>query len=267
MGPVGSAWATFLARALALALLVRVLWRGRNGVSIRGRAGWLPDLRVAADVLRIGVPAALEQLVGSAAFLTLTVIVARLGTETLAAHRIGITALSFSFLPGIGFAIAATTLVGQSVGAHRIEEGAAAARIAAWWAVLWMGLIGLILFVFATPTMDYFSDDPGVIHIGASALRAIALAQPIWAVGIVMSGAIRGTGNTRYPLLIGSLGMWASVLLAYVILETFGGGLAGAWITFCFTSPITSTLTWLRFKRTVKERRVLEAAGPAPAPA
>src|SRR5215212_3287948 len=71
LGPVGSAWATFLARSFALALLLAVLWRGRNGVTISGRGSWLPDFGVARQVLSIGVPAALEQVLIAAGFVTL----------------------------------------------------------------------------------------------------------------------------------------------------------------------------------------------------
>src|SRR6266508_5358206 len=124
LGAVGSAWATFLARALALALLLAALWRGRGGVTIRGWGGWRPNVQVVTSVLKIGVPAAIEQVLISAAFVTLAIVVARLGTATLAAHQIAFVALSFSFLPGIGFGVAATTLVGQSIGARRMDEGA-----------------------------------------------------------------------------------------------------------------------------------------------
>ena len=129
LGPVGSAWATFLARGLALALLLVALWRGKGGVTISG-GSWRPDFGVARQVLRIGIPAALEQVLATSAFLALALVVARLGTDVLAAQRITFNALSLSFLPGIGFGIAATALVGQSVGARRIAEGAAAARVA-----------------------------------------------------------------------------------------------------------------------------------------
>jgi Na+-driven multidrug efflux pump len=131
LGPVGSAWASFVARLLALLLLVRALWKGRNGVSIAiSRQGWWPDWSVARQVLRLGVPASIEQLLMASAFLVLTILVARLGTGTLAAQRISMSALSFSFLPSIGFGIAATALVGQSIGARRPALGAAMARIA-----------------------------------------------------------------------------------------------------------------------------------------
>ena len=253
LGAVGSAWATFAARTLALVLLLIVLWRGRNGVRIGGGGNWRPDWSVVRQVLSLGVPASLEQLINATAFLFLTVLVARLGTDTLAAQRISMTALSFSFLPGFGFGTAATTLVGQSVGARRVRVGAAAARIATAAAVLWMSAIGLVAFVLARPIMAQFTSDPDVIRIGAEGLRVVALSQPFWAVGIVLSGALRGAGDTRYPLLIGTSGIWVAVGLVWVFLTYFHGGLGMVWAAFLVTSPITAFLTWRRFSHRLRE--------------
>jgi putative MATE family efflux protein len=252
LGAVGSAWATFIARAIALALLVGALWQGRNGVSICGSFSWRPQLNVARRILGIGVPAAMEQVLVSAAFFVLTILVAGLGTATLAAHRIAFTALSFSFLPGIGFGIAATALVGQSVGARRLSEGGQAARIATIWAVVWMGLIGLILLFAAEPIMRLFTNDPAVVAAGAAGLRVVALAQPFWAVIFVQAGAMRGTGNTRFPLIVTGGGVWVSVLLAYTLVVTLGGGLIAVWAAFLVIAPVIATLHWRQFRATVR---------------
>lgn len=248
MGAVGSAWATFMARAVALGLLLRALWIGRNGVSIAGPGNWRPDWKAARHVLALGVPAAVEQIVMSLAFLVLTILVAHLGTDTLAAQRISMSALSFSFLPGIGFGIAATALVGQSIGARRPRDGAGVARIATIWALIWMSAIGVVVLIFATPIMRLFTPDEEVIRIGAAGLRVVALTQPAWAIGMVQSGALRGTGDTRFPLVMSALGTWSAVLLAWLLLRFIGGGLPALWGAFLITSPITSYLTWRRFR-------------------
>ncbi|MDQ5853853.1 MAG: MATE family efflux transporter, partial [Chloroflexota bacterium] len=253
LGAVGSAWATFLARALALVLLLGALWKGRNGVSIAGRAGWRPDWSVARRVLNLGVPASVEQMLTSTGFLVLTIMVAHLGTDSLAAQRISMSALSFSFLPGIGFAIAATALVGQSIGACRPREGAAAAKVATTWAMVWMGTIGVLLLVGAEVIMRLFTADPNVVRIGAAALRVVALTQPLLGLGMVQSGALRGTGDTRFPLLIGGLSMWCTVALAWLLLRFVGGGLTLVWVAFLLTSPLVPVLSWRRFRRRVSD--------------
>lgn len=257
LGAVGSAWATFIARAVALLLMLYTLWKGRAGITIAGRWGWRPDWSVAREVFKLGVPASIEQLLMASAFLVLTIQVARQGTNTFAAMRISISALSLSFLPGFGFGMAATTLVGQSVGAQRPRLGADAARVATKWAVVWMSTMGALIFVFAVPIMHLFTSLPEVIRIGAGGLRIVALTQPFWAVGMVQSGALRGTGDTRTPLLISALGMWTTVLLVWLGLRFLGGGLVTVWGAFLLTSPVTGSISWRRFHRRVRE---LEAA-------
>jgi putative MATE family efflux protein len=253
LGAVGSAWAAFLSRSIALLLLLRVLWVGRNGISIAGSAGWRPNWRVARQVLDLGIPTSLEQLLFSAGLLVLTILVAQLGTETLAAQRIAISALSFSFLPSIAFGLAATALVGQSIGARQPGVGAGVAHIATRWALIWMSAIGSLILIFAPAIMRLFSSDPAVIGIGAGGLRVMALTQPFWAINMVRSGALRGTGDTRFPLIISALGIWSVVLLVWATLSLIGGGLPAVWAAFLVISPIQAVLTWRRFRRRMRD--------------
>ena len=260
LGAVGSAWGSFLARLLALGLMLVALWRGRDGVSIRGISGWRPDLTVARQILKLGIPAAIEQILTSAAFFTLVIIVARLGTVTLAAHQITFTALSASFLPGFGFAIATTTLVGQSIGARRIAEGDAATKVAVLWAVGWMTVIATLLFIFAEGALGLFTNDAQVIATGAAAMRVVALGQPFWAILFVFPGALRGAGNTRFPLVAGSGSIWLTVGIAAILLH-FGGGLPSVWAAFLATSPFVAALYWWRWRRLVREIELREREG------
>lgn len=253
LGAVGSAWGTFLSRLLAAILLLIVMWRGRQGVSISGRSNWLPDFSVASSVMRIGVPAALEQLLISAAFTTMTAIVASLGTAALASHRIAFNVLSLSFLPGFGFAIAATALVGQSFGAREPEEGAEAAAIATRWAAAWMAAMGVISYLLAEPIMALFSQDEAVLRDGVNAIQIVALAQPFWAVLFVQSGALRGMGNTNFPLRVNSASLWATMAIAWLAVNHFNGQIAHVWGVFLLTSPINAFILWKRFRRAVAE--------------
>ena len=252
LGAVGSAWATFAARALAAVLLLIVLWRGSRGISLRGNS-WQPSRPVARQMMGIGLPASLEQVLSSAAFFVLTLVVARLGTTILAAQQIAFTALSTSFLPGIGFSIAATTLVGQSVGARHIADGAAAARISLTWAVIWMSTAGALLLIFAKPVIAIFTQDQAVIEAGADGLRVIAFMQPLWAIGMVLSGALRGTSDTRFPMVVGSSGMWLSVGLAALLANQGAHNLGLIWAAFIVVAPFTSLLYWRRLKRRFRD--------------
>ena len=251
LGPVGSAWATFIARTIALAILVSVLWRGRGGISIRGRGEWRPNPDLARQVLDIGVPAALEQILVTGAFFAITIIVGQLGTTVLAANRIAVNALSLAFLPGFGFSIAATALVGQSIGARNIEDGAAATRIAARWATIWMTAFGALLFALAPQVIGLFSNDPAVLTAGVDAMRAMALSMPGLAILFVNSGGVRGTGNTRIPLVIFGGGLWVTAGVIALAVRAIGGGLITVWGVFSISTPIMAWLMWRQFRGVV----------------
>ncbi len=253
LGAVGSAWATFIGRLVALVILLAVLWRGKNGICIRGAGEWKPHAGVARQVLGIGVPAALEQILVAGAFFVLTIVVGRLGTDMLAANRIAINALSLAFLPGFGFAIAATALVGQSVGARRIDDGAAATRIAMEWALIWMTGFAVVLFFFAPQIMRLFTDDTSVIDAGALALRVQAFSMPALAILFVQAGGLRGAGNTRAPLVIFGGGLWVIVLIAALLVNVMSGSLALVWSVFVALTPVLAWLMWRRFRGTVRE--------------
>jgi multidrug resistance protein, MATE family len=251
LGAVGSAWGTFLSRLVGFAILFVVMWRGVRGVSIRGMQGWLPELSTARQILKIGIPAASEQMLNSVAFLTMSIVVAQLGTAALAAHRIALNAMSISFLPGFGFGMAATALVGQSIGARRYAEGHAVGNIATTWALIWMSILGMTFFFFAETIIGFFTSDPTVIALGASGLRPVALAQPFWAILFVQSGALRGTGDTRYPLRVNSSGIWLSVLIGAFAVHFLGFGLGAVWGSFLFAAPISAILMWRKFRHTM----------------
>ncbi|MCS7056494.1 MAG: MATE family efflux transporter [Thermoflexales bacterium] len=255
LGAVGSAWASFIARAVALAMLLIVLWRGRNGIRIGGAGAWRPNRAAARDVLSIGVPAALEQILASGAFFVLTVVVGQLGTAALAANRIAVNALALAFLPGFGFAIAATALVGQSVGARNIRVGEAATRIAAEWALIWMSGFGLILFIFAPQVLRTFTADPAVVEAGIDALRVMAFSMPPLAILFVAAGGLRGMGNTRVPLIIFGGGLWTITGLAALAVNTIGGGLVTVWSAFVIGTPVMAWLMVRSFRSAAREFR------------
>jgi multidrug resistance protein, MATE family len=248
LGVAGSAWGTFISRLLGAALLLWLLWRGVNGLSVAGRGGWRPRPAVARGILAIGLPAAVEEVIIITALAALTPIVAALGTVTLAAHRVVINVLSLSFLPGIGFSVATTALVGQSVGAGRMDEARAATTIALRWALIWTGALAAIFLLFARQLVGMFTSDPQMIAIGALSVQVVALTQPMWAGTFVYAGALRGTGDTRTPLLISGTAMWVIVALAFVG-RLVWNDLAAVWLAFVPVGLVEVFLlrrAWLR---------------------
>ncbi len=251
LGVAGSAFGAAIARTVGAALMLLMMFGGKKAISLRGRTDWRPSIAVGRDLMRLGVPSAIEQMLMSGGFTTMMAVVAAIGTAALAAQQIGFTALSLAFLPGFGFAIAATALVGQSFGANDPAAAQTAQRIALRWAVLWMTAGGLIYFVLAPQAMALFTSDPEVIDQGVQALRALSFALPVWAVSFVCAGALRGSGDTRSPMITSATGIWLSVLLAWLGVRHFGAELGYVWGTFVITSPLTALANWLLFRRRI----------------
>jgi putative MATE family efflux protein len=253
LGVAGSAFGAASGRAAGAAFMLLMMAGGRRAVSLRGRWGWAPRFGVARQLLTLGVPAAVEQVLSAGAFMTLVGVVALIGTSALAAQQITFTALSLAFLPAFGFSIAATALVGQSIGARVPADARVAWGIALRWAMVWMGTGGVLVFFFAERIIGVFTGDAEVAASGAAALRALSLALPFWAVWFVSSGGLRGSGDTRTPLIVGASTMWFSVLLAWIAVTRFGGGLGTVWSAFVLTTAPASLLMLWIFRRRVRE--------------
>lgn len=269
LGVAGSAVGAVSGRAVGAAFMLLAMVRGRKAISVCGSAGWRPQVATARQLLKLGVPAALEQVLSVGAFTALMGVVALIGTAALAAEQVTFTALSLAFLPAFGFSMAATALVGQSIGARLPADGRKAAGIAMRFAILWMGTGGVFAFLFGHRIVSTFTGDPAVIADGVVALRALSLALPFWAIWFVAGGGLRGSGDTRTPLVIGPATMWLSVLLAYVAVRWFGGGLGAVWFSFVLTTSPASVLMWRAFRRRIADyeqgRRDWPTVGAAPA--
>jgi multidrug resistance protein, MATE family len=253
LGVAGSAIGAASGRGIGAAYMLIAMARGGKAISLRGSWGWRPSFETARQLLTLGVPAAAEQVLTAGAFTTLIAVVALIGTSALAAQQIAFTALSIAFLPAFGFSIAATALVGQSIGARTPSDANRAWAIALRWALVWMGIGGVLVFIFSERVMGIFSADPMVISSGVAALRALSLALPFWALWFVSGGGMRGSGDTRTPLIIGASTMWLSVLIAWVAVRWFGGGLGSVWLAFVATTSPASVLMGLAFRRRIRE--------------
>jgi Na+-driven multidrug efflux pump len=206
-----------------------------------------PDALPLRRILNIGLPAGAEQLMMRLGMITYATTVAALGTAAFAAHQIALQAESLSYMPGFGFAVAATTLVGQGLGAG--DPGRAKADTYQAWrlALVLMSFMGLIFFFFPEQIMSIFIDDPVVIRLGVWPLRLVAFSQPMLATMMVFAGALRGAGDTRATLGITAAGLWlARVPLAFLLTPTLG--LVGAWIAMGVDLNLRGLGMFLRFR-------------------
>ena len=229
VGPIGAAYAVVTNSAVICALSLFLLWEGRADLTIRGGA-WGLDAALIRSIFSISLPSAAESALFSVGILALSGFAFRLGTESSAAHQIVNQVESFSFLPCIGFSGAASALVGQALGMgdpqRAFRSGWAAVRMA----FLWSTIAGVVFMVVPQFLLGVFTNDQHVIDAGVGALAIIGVGQPAQAVIFTLGGALRGAGDTRFPL-VATVVNWFFVRLplAYVLAFPLGLGLAGVW--------------------------------------
>jgi putative MATE family efflux protein len=235
-------------------VVLAILARGRSGLRLDG-PGLRPVWATIRRILRISMPAAGESLSGMICQLWFLSLINRLGPVATAAHGVAIRCEALGFLTVTAFAVAASTLTGQYLGAHRPDLARRAARTAWGLGVLVLSAIGLLLYTQAEPMFAFFlgGQKPLVAAEGVPVLRVVAFALPSLATINVLSGALRGAGDTRWP--------WLFVLLGYLLVrlpltywlttpEAYGGlgwGLFGAWIAMFADLSVRAGLVMARF--------------------
>jgi Na+-driven multidrug efflux pump len=232
--------------------MLRALWKGKTPVSIHGTAGWRPHRRFGADLFRLGIPAAIESVLIEGGFTALVAIVATIGTEALTAQQISFTAMNLGFLPAVGFSVTATALVGQSVGARSVDDAVKAMSIARRLALFWMFGGALLYASVPRQIVDFFSDDEKVLDYGVRGLTTIGISLPLWALWMVSAGALRGSGDTRGPMIRGVTTVWTAVALAWIGVRFFDLGISWVWATFIITAPISAIGNAIAFKRRMR---------------
>jgi MATE family multidrug resistance protein len=248
LGVVGSALGAATGRFVGGILVIILLIRGRAGIRLR-LAGLRPDWDLIRRILHVGLPTGMEQILFRTGHMVYARMLAELGTIAYAANQVAINALSISFMPGFGFALAATTLVGQGLGAGDPEaaqqRGYTAYRLGAGF----MTVMGVVVMLFPEQLIGFFTDEAGVIAAGSLPLRLVGLVQPLLAAAMVFAGGLRGAGDTRYPMVITGACIWGlRVPLAYVLALVLGWGLVGAWSAMAIDFALRGMLNFLRFR-------------------
>lgn len=229
MGVRGSALASAIAFTTGTILALGSLLR-RTSVLRLGRARMWPNLALARRIVGVGGPTGVEQLLMQIGFLLYLRIAARYGTSAVAAYFIGVRILALSFLPGFGFGAAASTIVGQQLGARQPHSAERSGWEANRLAMVLMSVAGLVIFVFARPIAQLFIDDAEVVSDAVSFIHVLAAAQPLMAADSTLGGALRGAGDTRFPLLTVIVGFYVARLgCAWAAANVFALGIAWVW--------------------------------------
>ena len=180
------------------------------------------------NALKISAPMAAQSILMSGAQIVSTMIVAPLGNISIAANTFAITAESLCYMPGYGIGEAATTLIGQSMGAGRRELCKSFSRMAVFSGMIVMALMGAVMFVTAPQLMAIMTPEQTIVDLGAAVLRIEAFAEPMFAASIVCYSVFVGAGDTFKPALMNLCSMWF-VRLSLAALLARDYGLRGVW--------------------------------------
>lgn len=233
LGVEGAALGTAAAEAVVAVVLLWYLWTRSNELKLTGERGsFRPALKILKKALRIGLPMGVEHIVICGAQIMTTVIVAPLGLFAIAANSFAITAESLCYMPGYGIAEAATTLVGQSIGAKRKRLTRSFARITVSMGMAVMGIMGALMYIFAPQIIGLMTPVEEIRSLGVMALRIEAFAEPMFAASIVAYGVFVGAADTLVPCLMNFFSIWA-VRLSLAALLAPSMGLKGVWIAMC----------------------------------
>lgn len=232
MGVRGSALSTFVARVYMAAVLIYAAWRyeAQRGHSLFEH--WPgPEIHRIRRMLTLGIPAAGQILMEVGAFGAATVMAARLAPEALAAHQIALNSASLTYMVPLGISAAAAVSVGHAIGAGN----GAKARRAGWMAIAagmgFMALATLAFLVFPRPILYAYTKDSEVLRIGVPLLALAAAFQIFDGIQGVSTGALRGLGQTRLPMLANLVGYWFFGLpLGYTLCFVVGWGVWGLWL-------------------------------------
>lgn len=249
LGVCGAALGTVAAEAVVAAILLRYLWVRSDMLSLVGRPGrFRPQAATLKKAFRIGFPMCIEHVVICGAQIMTTVIVAPLGVFAIAANSFAVTAESLCYMPGYGIADAATTLVGQSVGAGRRALTRSFARITVLMGMSVMGLMGVLMYVFAPQIIGLMTPVEEIRQLGVMALRIEAFAEPMFAASIVAYGVFVGAADTIVPCLMNFFSIWAVRLMLAAWLAP-SMGLRGVWIAMCVELCFRGAIFLIRLKR------------------
>jgi multidrug resistance protein, MATE family len=259
MGAEGSGWATCASRVFMMAVLGVVIWRRDRGLF---HAAWKPDHSRIRRLLTLGFPAAGQIGLETAVFATVTVLIGRLNATALAGHQIALTTISMTFMMPLGISSAAAVRVGQAIGRN---DPAAAAR--SGWTALALG--GTVMSVAALTLLfvphliaRLFTPDAAIIAAGVILLRVAAFFQLFDGFQVVATGALRGAGDTRTPMLCHFAGYWLIGLpLGSLLCFRLGLGAPGLWMGLSAGLILIGIVLVAFWRRTVQR---IASARPAP---
>jgi len=257
-GVAGAAVATLISQAIAAAIALRLLFGGRYGIHLRWRA-FKPDFAFVKRAFLLGYPASIEQSARGLGMMLLTFIITSFGTVVTASFGVGANVFNVVIIPAMGFSMATSTLVGQSIGAGNIARAESVARLAAVITFCVLTAVGLVCMLTAPSIVRFFvPQDAEVVREGAAYIRIVAWSFGFIGLQFALMGVLRAAGEMIPAMVISLVSLWVlQVPLAFVLSRYEGLGVDGIWWSGPITNVVTAIVAYAWFARgTWKTRRL-----------
>lgn len=248
LGIAGAALSTTVSRFIGAVIYIVILFRGTNHLKL-----FVYNLKITKAILsplwKLSSTAGIEQFLMQTSFMAMGIFISFLDTTSEASFRILLSIESASFMPSIGFSIAAATLVGKALGEDDQQKALHTGYIAGGLGVLWGIVIGLVFALFPANIISIFTGETDIIQRSVPAMVLAGFDQPLLAYIIIMSGALRGAGDTKTVMVLNALRLWGSfVPLTYVFITFAHTGVKSVWIAEIITLLVFNVIFYKRFQ-------------------
>jgi putative MATE family efflux protein len=216
-GLPGAAIATTIGRGIGVVYQLFHLMNNKNIIRLK-RVHFIPDWGVIKSLLNIAQTATLQFIIASASWIVLSKLMAGFGSTAIAGYTVAIRVIMFFILPAWGMSNAAATLVGQNLGAKQPERAEESVWKTAKYSAGFMVLVSIFFLLAARPIISFMSNDSGVIEVAVTAMRIMSIGYVFYGVGMVVTNAFNGAGDSRTPTWINLFGFWTfQIPLAYLL--------------------------------------------------
>jgi len=249
LGIKGAAIATTTGRGIAVLYQFWLLFFGRKRIQLTAKHIGI-NFRIIARLIKISLGSIGQNLIATSSWIALVRIISIFGSEIVAGYTIAIRIISFVLLPSWGISNAASTLVGQNLGAKKPDRAERAVMVTGWINMILLGIIGLILVIFPAYFIGLFINDPVVLESGIECLRIVSIGFIAYGFGMVLVNSFNGAGDTTTPLKINIFAFWMiEIPLAWILAIKSGMNQQGVFIAIVIAESIMTLTAWLVFRR------------------
>ncbi len=250
LGIVGAGIAITISRGVGGILIILAIYMPGRIIQLYKKERFEFNHILTKRILKVGIPAAVEQFIMQGGLVVLQMLISGMGTVAIAVYQVGMSVNSIGWMPVWGFAIAATTLVGQSLGSSKPELAELYVKKIIKMSMLIICCLGVITFLFSSTLTSIYSSEQEVISAGSIAIKIFSISLPFLCVVVIISSALRGAGDVVYVTITSFIGVWGfRILFTILINSIFGFGIYSVWIAIVLDFAARAVLYWIRFSR------------------